>query len=553
MNTSNYDSAQYVLTDLITRSDNAITLGEMYLIRCFEAEILYYNALFEQGLNTTLWSLDLAKELDDERFLGNSHNLIGLFLMNLNRHNEAIHHFKKAADLISPNEKNDFLSQRYHALGNLGETYLKINKPDSAIFYSELSLVEAQLKNKERGIALARYNIAEAEVLRNNLHEATSKATQGFNFIKNSVHRDVVQFFCTTLMKIYSLKNDKDSINYWLNIGLAENENALNTDLSRLTFLQSSFAVALETNQLELAQNVLSQINTLQQKLNNKQQSQRISILQDYYEKTNKLALAAQESEIQSNKLKIRSGIITGLVLFALLLIILFLIFRKNSIQKQHIARLKEKEALFRERNRIASDLHDDIGAALSSIRIYSSAANTHIESNPLESKKLIKRINDSSAEMMEKMSDIVWSIHPQDDSFESIILRMKSFATEILSSAEIDVNYTVDKNIYSLRTPALLKRNFYLIFKEAVNNIVKYSKAKKTTIEIQQLGATLQLSISDDGCGFDANQVNKGNGLNNMELRAQALGGKLHCVSQPDKGTSIQLSIPITNISDVT
>lgn len=552
MNVSNYDSAQYIISGIMTQSELTITPTEMYIMRCFEAEILYYNALFEQGLNTMLWGLDLAKELNNPRYIGNSHNFIGLFMMNLGRHQEAIYHFKQAAEFISPNETNDYLSQKYHAYGNLGECYLKLNEPDSAIIYSLKSLEEASTKKKERGIALAQYNIAEAEILKGNLTKAASIAKEGYNYISNTQHRDVVQYFCATLMKIYTLDNKSDSVNYWLNLGLEENKNPFNTDLSRLTYLQSSFDAAVSLNQLALAQQFLREINSLQQFLNNKQQTQRISILKDYYEKNNRLALAAQESEIQSSKLKLRSGIIVTLGIVAALLLILFLIFRKNSLQKQHITLLQQKEEMFRERNRIASDLHDDIGAALSSIRIYSGAAQNQLNANLTETAKLIERINSSSSGMMERMSDIVWSINPKDDSFESIILRMKTFATELLASASISVLYDIDHSVSSAKASALLKRNLYLIFKESINNTVKYSGATKVKVSLKINNKQLILTIEDNGKGFEYSKIEKGNGLINMNVRTQALHGHCEIISAIEEGTTIKISIPMTKISDV-
>src|SRR5690606_30299844 len=137
-------------------------------------------------------------------------------------------------------------------------------------------------------------------------------------------------------------------------------------------------------------------------------------------------------------------------------------------------------------RNRIASDLHDDIGAALSSIRIYSGAAQKHFQNNPQESEQLIQRINESSTGMMDRMSDIVWSINPKNDNGQSLVLRMKSFASEVLGSLDIKVNYRIDGVVEELKPATLVRRNLYLIFKEAINNISKYSKANEVWVDIK-------------------------------------------------------------------
>ena len=120
MNNSNYDSAQYVLSAAFSQTDYALGEKDLYYLHCYEAEVMYYNALFEQGLNSALRGAEIAKQLNDSALLGNVENLTGLFLMNLNRDYEALPHFKVAIELISPYHTNDWLALRYHALSNLG-------------------------------------------------------------------------------------------------------------------------------------------------------------------------------------------------------------------------------------------------------------------------------------------------------------------------------------------------------------------------------------------------------------------------------------------------
>jgi two-component system sensor histidine kinase UhpB len=551
MNVSKYDSAHQVITGAFVQTEVPISTSELYIMRCLEAEILYYNALFEQGLNTSLWSLEVAEEIGSDRFKGNSHNLIGLFLMNLNRYQEAVSHFKIASSLISSEEKSDFLSQKYHALGNLGECYLKLNKPDSTIFYSLISLDEAQKRDKVRGVGFAKFNMAEAYILKSDFEHAKQMALEGYMLVKDTPHRDVIQYLCSSFMEVYSQTENDDSLNYWMQIGLAENENPLNTDLSRMMFLQESFDVSVKRKDIAYAQDLLAKLNALQVQLNEKQQSQRITILKDYYEKNNQLALAEQQAKAQRDVLQLRTGVLIALSAVALLLIVLFFIFRKNSVQKQRIAALEQKETLFRERNRIASDLHDDIGAALSSIRIYSGAAQKQLASNPDESTRLINRINETSSGLMEQMSDIVWSINPRDDSGQSVALRMKSFASEVLGSLDVQVNYRIDEQFERIRPTSLAKRNLYLIFKEAINNIGKYSNASQVHVELEVKHHEVIMRISDNGAGFDLDQARKGNGLHNMKLRAAALRGILDLTSAPGVGTTIVLHVPLANISD--
>jgi glucose-6-phosphate-specific signal transduction histidine kinase len=125
-------------------------------------------------------------------------------------------------------------------------------------------------------------------------------------------------------------------------------------------------------------------------------------------------------------------------------------------------------------RNKIASDLHDDLGAALSSISIMSELVNQHVKDQSLQASSLLEKIGGSSRDMIESVNDMVWAINPQNDSFENIIKRMRSFASEILTAKDINFNMDFDKNLLQSKLKIEMRRNFYLIFKEAVNNVCK-------------------------------------------------------------------------------
>src|SRR5690606_30916077 len=152
------------------------------------------------------------------------------------RSKEAVPHFQAAIRLIPEGQQPDYLTKQYHALANLGESYLKMGLLDSAIHYSVLSSKAAADMNKPRAKASAQTNIAEAYLLKNDLSKAIGIGMDGYNQMKDTDHRDLIQSFCNTLMHAYEKKQLKDSLNYWMNVGLTENGNPLNTDLSRTGF-----------------------------------------------------------------------------------------------------------------------------------------------------------------------------------------------------------------------------------------------------------------------------------------------------------------------------
>jgi len=144
---------------------------------------------------------------------------------------------------------------------------------------------------------------------------------------------------------------------------------------------------------------------------------------------------------------------------------------------------------------------------------------------------------------VIDAMSDIVWTINPANDNFENIILRMRSLAYNLLRAKDIEFTFKADETLNHLRLSLEKRRNFYLIFKEALNNLIKYSLAKRVQISLLYHSNAITLLIRDDGIGFDATKKYNGNGLTNIRKRAKEINAQLHIESGEGIGTSIQLT----------
>jgi ligand-binding sensor domain-containing protein/two-component sensor histidine kinase len=209
--------------------------------------------------------------------------------------------------------------------------------------------------------------------------------------------------------------------------------------------------------------------------------------------------------------------------------------------------RIERLLALEKVRSRIASDLHDDMGSALSTINILSTMAKTKVVDDPVTTSDYISKISENSSTMMEAMSDIVWSINPLNDSMQKIVARMREFAAGVLEPKNIDYDFYMDEKVLSIKTGLEEKKDLFLIFKEAVNNLAKYSGCKKAWIELKTENKKLLLLIKDDGKGFDVSSASNGNGMHNMKKRAAALKGKITIESAIGKGSTVLLGMPIT------
>ena len=216
--------------------------------------------------------------------------------------------------------------------------------------------------------------------------------------------------------------------------------------------------------------------------------------------------------------------------------------------------RLQQVLKMERLRNRIASDLHDEIGSTLSSISLYGESAKMMMKDNEAAG-SVLSKINTSTSEMMEAMSDIVWSVNTKNDGLDNLANRMRSFAVQITESKNIELHFTDNKDLPSMPLDMEQRKNIYLIFKEAVNNAVKYSCCQNLWISFVNEHHVLKMTIKDNGKGFAAqsylhnNKMNGslgGNGIVNMKTRAEQIKAELFINSKAGEGTEIILNVQL-------
>jgi len=210
-----------------------------------------------------------------------------------------------------------------------------------------------------------------------------------------------------------------------------------------------------------------------------------------------------------------------------------------------HRLRINKILAVENLRNSVARDLHDDMGSTLSTINILSAMAKSKLNTDNVRVSEYLGKISDNSQRMMEAMDDIVWSIKPMNDSMQKITARMREIATSVLEAKDIDLEFRTDASIEEVKLDMQARRDFFLVFKEAINNIAKYSNASKAKVHLALHHQRLIMIVEDDGIGFDIDQAD-GNGLGNMYKRAASLKGRIQIQSKPGEGTRITLNIPV-------
>src|SRR5262245_4533860 len=211
------------------------------------------------------------------------------------------------------------------------------------------------------------------------------------------------------------------------------------------------------------------------------------------------------------------------------------------ALYRYQLARLLELE---RVRTRIASDLHDDIGSNLSLIAMLSEVV-LRGRRGDAQTDESLSLIASASRELVDSMSDIVWAVNPKKDSVRDLTKRMRRFASDVFSARNIAFKFLAPGEGQDAKIGADTRREVFLIFKEAVNNIARHSECAEAEIELKIAAGRLLLKLSDNGKGFDTSAASDGNGLVSMRQRAKKLGGELELISN-GRGATVTLKTPL-------
>jgi ligand-binding sensor domain-containing protein len=205
--------------------------------------------------------------------------------------------------------------------------------------------------------------------------------------------------------------------------------------------------------------------------------------------------------------------------------------------------RINELKKIFVIRSKISHDLHDEVGATLSGIAMYSHLSREQIKSGKIaDVERSLSIIQKSAGDMIRKLSDIVWVVNPQHDSLEKLLQKLEEYGTVTAITKNIKMIINAEPGISELKLSMESRHNVYLIFKEAINNAIKYSGATVINLGVNSIDRSVEIYLKDNGRGFDEAGVKKGNGLENMYKRAEEIGATLKVHSIADEGTLVWL-----------
>jgi signal transduction histidine kinase/ligand-binding sensor domain-containing protein len=228
------------------------------------------------------------------------------------------------------------------------------------------------------------------------------------------------------------------------------------------------------------------------------------------------------------------------MVLIILLLARLQLKWYLNRKIRKHKMEFEKQQAIEQERTRIATDIHDDLGAGLSTLRFLSEKVKRNSFSDA--TKKDAEKIVTNSNELVQKMNELIWAMNEKNDTLEDLLFYARSYAAEYGEENNLEMNISIPEKIPALMLTGELRRNIFLTLKESLHNVVKHAGAKKVIINFKT-DKNLFVSIQDDGKGFEKTN-SEGNGLKNMKKRMESIGGFFEITNT--NGVMVKMIVPL-------
>ena len=212
---------------------------------------------------------------------------------------------------------------------------------------------------------------------------------------------------------------------------------------------------------------------------------------------------------------------------------------------RREMVRLKEQRALEQERLRIAHDIHDDLGARVTQISLLSAMAQEN-PAFPEKARADFDKVSKMSRELVSALYETVWAVNPENDNLDALGNYLCQMVKQLCERTLLRCRFHVQDLPHEVQVSSQTRHNISLAVKEAVHNILKHARASEVTMRIVFTDGELDVSIHDDGSGFQPADNISGHGLSNMRQRLQKIGGRCLVESKPGHGTTVRMSLRI-------
>lgn len=539
----------YLLTVTLTAVSQSVQQLEIELQQCkdstersklqLDLATAYYNdGIFTKALNNYFNALRFAERIQNRRQIAVSYHGIGSVYMETEKFDEAIRYLEKAGGIFSELNENTSLGRVFNTLGNV--YYLQIRDSISEKYYRDairvcsLSNDSACLKDAYKNLGALYFEMGN----RGDTLKALSLIKKSLEYIRSN---DTFNLFQSnlSLAELYTyggfLKEGKAYLDFCS--VLLPHVNALHAIDDYYLCLHQYHA---QKGAFKLALDAYKMYDKVQDSILNMENAKQLDELNLRYE------TAEKEKQIELLKAQNKADRLTIVLIITLVSILailsgyLFIRYRKKQLVKKEKELESQKEA---ERIRIARDMHDEIGAGLTKIVMRSSQVKRHLLSGTELKQHVVESLDKMEADsrqLSHNLGEIIWALNPKNDTTEALFAYLRNYAYDLLDEAGISCRFNLPEQIPGTSMSPDLRRNIFLIVKESLNNLVKYSQATEAEITIAFSENGISLTIKDNGVGMKNGYQPAGNGLENMKKRAEENGGRFRLQTDEGKGTIV-------------
>lgn len=511
------------------------------------ANIYEKTQQYQLAMSAYLSALNYFETTNDSNTIHIIKGNVGLVLFKIKNYSKA---FKYIQDVVNYQSRNNISEGLCVSCLNLGNVYLELTDTLNALKMYEKSVKACKLVNNKKGLSSGYNNIAtiktaqkkkkeagslynESEKIRNELNTVLDESNFDFNrasvLFENKKYEEAKKLFLATekiftknsslhklqlcykfLIQIYAVNHSTDSVSYYTNKLIGLNN----------TLLQSS--VSEKTAELDTKYETL---------------------------KKEKLLLEQKNETDRQKKIVARISFLAVLIVF-----IAFVIYRQQKLKNKQLAQefelklalaeVEKQNRLQEQRLAISRDLHDNIGSQLTFIISSIDGVKYAFKLNDKKLNDKLESISNFTKWTIQELRDTIWAMNSNEINFEDLELQVLSFINKAKeTTTEIEFVFQVNENAKQITFNSLQGMNIFRTIQESINNSLKYAKPSQIKIEMRVLDSTIQISINDNGQGFDQATVKKGNGLNNMYKRIEEIGGKCNIESSAN-GTTVTITM---------
>jgi len=509
----------------------------------------------EEALKYYFLSMGISKQSKDTLNMAKIYKNIGALYEEQNDFVKAMQYYDNSFELA---KKTKDFSLMADCQNNMGVVYEQQTKYRKALQMYSNALEIYKSKNDEQKISMVLNNLAIVHKYLKNYPEAIKNYEAALILSEKLGDKFMVAAIQNNLGNVYALTG-----NYFKSLELCKlaNENAKAIDAKEVIIESyDGISTAYEKlNQFTYAIKFRKLYELEKDNFINVERSGQLAEMHIKYEtqkKVDEIKLLNQEGKIRELKIKEQKFLITKknhqMTAFLLLIMGLIIIayFWKKSLKLKNMLASEKiiKETEEYERLRIAKDIHDDLGSGLAKINFLSEIIFQKTEHLP-EIRINSEAVKETAKKMIENMRDLIWALNPDNTTIANLLARMREYSTDYLEDYPIEIQNYFQENLPQTAITKEAHRELFMVVKESLNNIAKHAKATKVFFTAKITLDYLELSIKDDGVGFNVDTDKKGNGLRNMQSRLQSIDGICTIISNNVNGTEINVSVPLQKI----